>query len=104
MMTDRDKQAVVGVREALVSVPLWATPALEAEQLQRVKFLQVSYRGDGPDRIESLLGVAEVRKRNATDVSFVSLTPGRSVVVTNGVAYLEDLATEISPALATRAA
>merc|ERR1719310_2640319 len=56
MMTSRVGD-VLGMREALVSLPLWATPALGLEQLQRVKFLQVSYRdeegaagiGDGSD-------------------------------------------------------
>jgi len=104
MMTGFRGESVIGVREALTSMPLWAAPALPLEQLQRVKTMQVSYTeaaGVNSTRlVQSLLHVAEVRRRNATDVSFVTLSAGRSIVVTNGRAFLEQPAAVVSPAVA----
>lgn len=91
----------IGTVEAVVSLPMYAAPALPFEDLAQVKRLMLSY-GSVEPRTRVMAYVTEVRQKNATSVTF-ELGCSRSVVVENGAAYLIDELEVVTPLCAANA-
>ena len=81
LLTDGSSRPI-GTAEAMVSLPMYAAPALPFEDLAQVKRLQLSY-GSAEPNTKEMATVTSVRQTSATSVVF-ELGCSRSVRIANG--------------------
>lgn len=83
---------VVQTAVATTPVPLYLAPVIPMEAISKVKAIDVEYAVGSPlnAAVRAHLEVVEARQINTTFAEFITGTPGRSIAMLNGEAFILD--------------